>query len=260
MTSDIIQNTHVTGEQNRLREDQQGGRGFFGGSGQVFGFLKKEEPNIKKPATNSNISPKANKVPDSNVTALLKTAYKMLKQAERNLATKEERIRALEEILTIDELTSLTNRRGFYRAFEGELDRTNRGENMGGLLIMVDLDHFKKINDTNGHLAGDEALKAVGHFLQSATRPMDVVARLGGDEFIILMPNTGISKAMKRARKIGNDLNDLSFDWKDKTIGVQASLGLKEYTQGDTIESIIEQADEGLYQDKDDRREARKTA
>ena len=84
---------------------------------------------------------------------------------------------------------------------------------------------------------------------------MDVVARLGGDEFIILMPNSSIGKAMIRARKLGNALNDLSFDWKGETIRLQASIGLKEYVRGDTIENIIDQADQGLYKDKKFRKE-----
>ncbi len=224
MTSDIIQSQFVAEQQNR---------GFFG-------FLQQKSP---APLTS-----------DPHISALLKSAYDKLKQAETDLAIKDQRIQSLERHLTVDELTGLVNRRGFYRRFESELDRTNRGENKGGLLVMIDLDGFKAINDTYGHNAGDEALRCVGAFLTQTTRPMDCVVRLGGDEFIVLMPNTCIHKAMKRAKKIGDDLNALSFDWKGKRIKINGSLGLQEFKSGDTIETIIDHADEGMYAQKEERK------
>ncbi len=227
MTSDIIQNLDMV-KKNTPPE------GLFESTGNIVGFLKKHDSQKH----------------DNETTELLKTAYRMLCKTEKELSEKEERIKDLEKLLTIDELTQTGNRRGFYSRFEGELDRTNRGENKGGLLIIIDLDHFKSINDKFGHQAGDEALKTVGAFLKSNVRPMDMVARMGGDEFIILMPNTDIAKAMKRARKIGNSLNNLSFKWNETIIHIHASLGLKEYEQGDTIEAIIEQADKGMYENK----------
>lgn len=186
----------------------------------------------------------------TSLTDLLKMAYERLQKAENDLARKTQRIKELENILTVDELTGITNRRGFYSAFEAELDRTNRGQNKGGLFIMIDLDHFKTINDTFGHAAGDEALRTVASFLKDNVRPMDCAARLGGDEFIILMSNTTIEKAMARAQKIGQDLNNLSFDWRGNTVQIYGSLGLKEFKEGDTIQGIIDEADKGMYESK----------
>ncbi len=271
MTSDFIQNTYALRERSRLAKKAFSSTGFAGVQPRkrAFGVIKTDKPELTETVgsaavanVNVNVknSPlKVSKEPQKektfNKTALLKTAYKMLRQAERDLAHMEERIQTLQEILTVDELTGLTNRRGFFHAFERELDRTNRGENEGGLLIMIDLDYFKDINDRYGHLAGDEALRTVGRFLGSSTRPMDITARLGGDEFIILMPNSSIGKAMIRARKLGNAINDLTFDWGGDAIQINASIGLKEYVCGDTIENIIEQADRGLYQDKKERKD-----
>jgi len=185
-----------------------------------------------------------------DTSELLRTAYDLLAQAEREISKKDDRIKSLETMLTVDELTGLTNRHGFYQNFTRELDRTNRGENDGGLLVMIDLDFFKAINDTFGHQAGDEALRIVGDFLNAQIRNMDVAARLGGDEFILLLPNTSSEQALQRVTSIGEALNQLSFDWDGAALNIHASLGVKEYKGGDSIESIIEQADQSMYQSK----------
>ena len=122
---------------------------------------------------------------------------------------------------------------------------------------MIDLDHFKTINDTFGHLAGDEALKTVGAFLLSTIRDMDIAARIGGDEFILLFSNTSIAQAMQRIKTLGTELNNLSFEWEGKTIKLHASLGLKEYKQSDSIDGIIEDADKRMYQDKKSKAQTR---
>ncbi len=235
MTTDIMQNNIITNTQHIPDSAVDKSRSLFGSS-DLFSFFRR-----------TSTPPHSNE----QTFELLKSAYKMLEQAEKEIEDKNSRIANLESILTVDELTQLTNRRGFYKSFKAELDRTNRGENMGGLLIMIDLDHFKEINDTFGHQAGDKALRIVGSFLNNYTRDMDIAARLGGDEFIALLPNTSISKAMKRAHKLGEEINALTFEWNGATIKIQASLGLKEYKSGDTIESIIEEADQGMYANKE---------
>lgn len=234
MTMNTAQNTILAKQTNK--------GGLLGGSRDLFHFLKK----------NQSTPPLQTSTED-----LLKSAYKMLEQAEHNLQERDQRINALENILTTDELTRLTNRRGFYASFKGELDRTNRANNQGGILIMIDLDHFKTINDTFGHLAGDEALKTVGAFLLSTIRDMDIAARIGGDEFILLFSNTSIAQAMKRIKTLGTELNNLSFEWEGKTIKLHASLGLKEYKQSDSIDGIIEDADKRMYQDKKSKAQTR---
>ncbi len=232
MTADIIQN-------NLIQKQSITKRSIFASSLDVFGFLKREEMDATL-----------------NAHDLLKAAYKKLQAAESDLAQKTQRISELEKILTIDELSQLENRRGFLTRFKCELERTNRKENMGGLLVMIDLDHFKAINDTFGHSAGDEAIRVVGSYLKNTARNMDCTARLGGDEFIILMPNTSMDIAFDRAHKIGQNLNNLNFKWNGNKVLIRASIGLKEYKRGDTIESIIEDADNNMYADKEMKKKA----
>lgn len=178
------------------------------------------------------------------------TTMALLKQAERSLEAAQERIHLLESITTTDELTGINNRRGFFEQFYKELDRANRGQSEGGLLVMIDLDNFKMINDTYGHQAGDAALKLVASTLAADIRTMDTAARLGGDEFVLLLANTCRKKAATRARNLVTQLSSLSLIWLGIEIPVRASVGLREYTKGDTAERIFGDADAAMYENK----------
>lgn len=121
----------------------------------------------------------------SATMALLKHAYQKIDDAELELARQEERIQTLEKLASTDELTGLYNRRGFVSEFERDMSRMKRHEEEGGLLILFDLNKFKEINDTHGHLAGDKCLQLVGRTLMKMIRNTDTAARLGGDEFVM---------------------------------------------------------------------------
>lgn len=182
--------------------------------------------------------------------AFLKWATQRLEIAEKKIGDQEKRIRALEEQVTTDELTGLMNRRGFFDSFIREMDRTDRGHSSGGLLIMVDLDNFKMINDTYGHAAGDASLRLVARMLESNSRVMDSCARLGGDEFVLLLANTERDKALVRAQNLIKQLNSLSLVWYGAELPIRASLGLKDYHAGDKPEDILGAADLQLYAQK----------
>jgi len=199
------------------------------------------------------------KLPEQNLSFLLENAYKVIARSEKTIDSQEKRIHDLQNLLTKDELTSLTNRRGFMENFAREIDRTNRDQSQGGLLLMIDLDDFKIINDTFGHMAGDIALKAVADFLCDEVRDMDTAARLGGDEFLILMPDTSAKKAELRANILKNRLNELSFFWQGKTIEIKGSLGIKDYKKGDTLEDVLKNVDSALYKNKNTKRGASNT-
>jgi diguanylate cyclase (GGDEF)-like protein len=175
--------------------------------------------------------------------------------AKGELIRRQTRIEALERIATTDELTGLTNRRGFMDAFDREMDRTNRGQTQGGLLIMVDMDNFKAINDTYGHGAGDEALRLAAQSLQAHIRRMDMAARLGGDEFVLLFSNADPVGAVDRAQKLARKLNSLTLKFDGNRIPVRASLGIQRYAKGDSIETIFSKADALMYKAKEERKQ-----
>lgn len=191
----------------------------------------------------------------SATLALLRYANVMLEQSEKTVAEQSARISQLETMVTTDELTGLKNRRGFFERFVGELDACERGASEGGLLVLIDLDNFKSINDTHGHLAGDACLRLVARTLAEDVRLMDVAARLGGDEFVLLLSNTTRKKAAGRAQQLAWRLNNLSLAWQGDVIPVRASLGLKNYAKGDQPDHIFRAADDNLYGEKQSRKD-----
>lgn len=173
-----------------------------------------------------------------------------LNAANASLAEKNERIEALERLATTDSLTTLLNRRGFMDAIEKELDKTNRDLAKGGILIMIDLDNFKSINDTYGHDAGDEALVQVAHTLNAHVRKMDTAARLGGDEFVLIFSNAHPIETSARLQKLARKLNSLTLKWNDEHIAIRASLGIQTYEKGDRLDTILSKADADMYNTK----------
>ncbi|MEM9468992.1 MAG: GGDEF domain-containing protein [Pseudomonadota bacterium] len=183
--------------------------------------------------------------------------HSILKEAQSVIAEQQVRISELSRMATTDELTGILNRRGFSQVFERELDRLKREKNSdcnrlkGGVLLLIDLDGFKDINDTYGHAAGDAALKLVAKTLHMDIRKMDVAGRLGGDEFVVLFTNTTKAEAESRVEQLIHRLNNLSFIWKGHEIDVYASVGIKQYKAGDKISRVLSAADSAMYLQKE---------
>lgn len=156
---------------------------------------------------------------------------------------KEEKLKYLSNT---DFLTNTYNRRYFNQRLEEEIERANI-TNRKFSLIMLDIDHFKKINDKFGHQAGDLVLKSIAQLIKKRIRKTDILARWGGEEFIILLPETEKDNAAILAEDLRNMINNLKF----KDIGnVTVSLGVDNYHSEDTIDSIIKRVDKYLYASK----------
>lgn len=190
----------------------------------------------------------------SEANDMLVELQKELHETRRELVSKNLRIQKLERLATTDELTGLSNRRGFMDACRREDSRQKRGLGKSGILALIDLDNFKAVNDTYGHGCGDACLKLVAHTLQSISRNTDTTARLGGDEFVLLMPDTDKNSIAQRAQNITVMLNNLSVIWKGEEINIKASVGLKTFTETHSLNEIMDCADKDMYFKKQERK------
>ncbi len=152
---------------------------------------------------------------------------------------------------THDLLTSLSNRYAFEMRLEDTLVET-RQHHITSILLYIDLDQFKIVNDTCGHIAGDELLRQVSHLFEESIRDSDILARLGGDEFGIILNNCELQYGEEIAAKILTRLHDFRFLWDDKSFAIGASIGLVEIDQhSDSIVTLMGDADVACYAAKD---------
>lgn len=153
----------------------------------------------------------------------------------------------LAHLATTDILTGLNNRRAFIAATE-HATSTSRG-----ILMMLDLDHFKKINDTYGHTVGDDCLRAISDVLREQVRAEDIVGRLGGEEFGVFL----VDAPMEAALEIGERLSagaELSLKDADRVLNITASIGAVEMPEKDDLQTVLTLADMAMYQAKDEGR------
>ncbi|WP_426412111.1 GGDEF domain-containing protein [Bradyrhizobium ganzhouense] len=148
-----------------------------------------------------------------------------------------------------DWLTGLSNRRAFEARLQGELDNNAAGSLS---LILLDLDQFKSVNDSCGHLAGDQLLCRVAQLLQQDRRPHDLVARLGGDEFALILPQCAPYDAVDIAERLRRTLEQFSFAWDDRCFAVTGSIGVACITGSNTtLEEAMRRADAACYRAKE---------
>ncbi len=184
----------------------------------------------------------------------LRAAREELRQKEQALQRQLDanRIlqRQLQEQANRDPLTGLFNRRYLYATMERELARCERESQPLSLLVM-DIDHFKRINDEHGHPAGDEVLRQVAQLLAGRARSSDVVCRYGGEEYVVLLPNMTAHTALVRAEEYRSQLQAMGIAVEDKTLHTTLSIGMASFPKhGNTVHELIRLADAALYQAK----------
>ena len=163
-------------------------------------------------------------------------------------------IRCIEENAKIDPMTGLHNRRWLEDMYTREMHRSNMG-NFKLIAFMIDIDHFKQVNDTYGHLAGDQVLISVAQTLIRSLRPSDMPVRYGGEEFSVFLPGTTDENAKIIAERIRRNMENMSISLADGTIlQVTVSIGYAERIENDTVESLIDRADKALYYAKENGR------
>ena len=177
----------------------------------------------------------------AELKARLKTGQRIIELEE---SLKEQAIR--------DPLTGLYNRRYMEEILGREIKRAERkGSEIG--LILADIDHFKKINDSYGHQAGDLVLKIIGKFLLENVRGGDVVCRFGGEEFLLILPEASKQATVARAEKLCRDVRDCQIEYRNRQIGpISFSAGVSSFPQhGDTTDKLVHSADMALYEAKE---------
>ncbi len=158
-------------------------------------------------------------------------------------------IETIHEMAIRDELTGIYNRRHVMELLEYEKNRSSRG---GGIfcVAMLDIDHFKNVNDKYGHLAGDAVLRAVAAMIDKSLRQTEICGRYGGEEFLIVLTQTDIKGAVICSERIRTGIENAKFPDIDPDFKLTVSIGLSEYRMREDVEKIISRADEALYRAK----------
>ncbi|HET7775669.1 MAG TPA: GGDEF domain-containing protein, partial [Azospira sp.] len=141
------------------------------------------------------------------------------------------------------------NRHGLEEAFEKEAARTQR-RRTPLCLAVLDIDNFKKLNDSLGHAAGDAALIHLINVIKSAMRPDDVVARFGGEEFVIVLPDTQLEAANQALQRLQRELTKHYFMHDNQKLLITFSAGVTEYRPGEGQSTVIKRADDAMYEAK----------
>ncbi|HEY3288374.1 MAG TPA: diguanylate cyclase [Gemmatimonadaceae bacterium] len=187
--------------------------------------------------------------------SVIKAAVAAIHRAQVIETTKADNAR-LEVLAHTDPLTQVLNRRALTVRLASELERARRYDSVLTLL-MVDLDHFKNVNDTYGHLVGDEVLREVATLLQNEVRSVDVVARYGGEEFVVVLPETSLVGATTFAERIREHVAATPFAGSlVEPLHLTASIGVSSYPSATitTVDDLFARADEALYRAKADGR------
>ncbi|WP_331351920.1 diguanylate cyclase [Cellvibrio sp. UBA7671] len=163
-------------------------------------------------------------------------------EAEKNRTTLEaHRQKALH-----DPLTELPNREAYNERASAEVQRWQRyGRPL--TIAIFDIDHFKRINDTYGHQAGDRVIKVIGRSIAKRLREVDFFCRYGGEEFVALMPETDSATALTVLEKVRDAIANAAFNYKEQPMSITLSVGLTEFKTNDSLESAFERADQALY-------------
>lgn len=170
------------------------------------------------------------------------------KLSEANLDLKAA-LNTISELAIHDDLTQAYNRRHMFERLKHEKARSDRG-GAGFSIAIFDLDHFKAVNDTYGHLKGDDVLKFLIQVVKHEIRDIDCVARYGGEEFVIIMSRTAAEGAQECAQRIQKTVAEIKFPGFPASFGITLSIGLTMYQPRESIDQIIARADRALYQAK----------
>ncbi len=165
-----------------------------------------------------------------------------------DISAQIELLKKMEWLATTDELTEINNRRAFFQQATMEMERARRYERPISF-ILLDLDHFKRVNDSYGHVAGDEVLRETARRIRYSIRDTDIAGRYGGEEFAVCMPETRQETAMDLAERLRKTISDTAIRHEGKDISITASFGIigMDKIDDESLESLFSKADKALY-------------
>lgn len=187
---------------------------------------------------------------DSEVAERLSTMVERIQAMEVEAQTFRHHLEEQRQQALIDSLTGLANRSGLQQRMSEEFERWQR---YGGrlLLVVVDVDHFKSINDRFGHLAGDKVLRLIAQQVSRRLRKTDFIGRFGGEEFVILMPGVSPEQGIVALEELRSGIEGTPFHFKSEPVPVTISLGFTEFIRDDSLDSAFDRADKAMYQAKE---------
>ena len=173
-----------------------------------------------------------------------------LDAANKTTKTQQKELEKLQTDVGVDFLTKIPNRRAFHARFTEEMERAKR-YGSGLSMVVIDVDHFKGVNDRNGHLAGDRILRGIANLLEGSKRASDYLARFGGEEFVLLLPETTLEQARNLAETTRKRVAKSKFRYERTSIRVTVSSGVGEFdTESDTMDTFFTRIDKALFQAK----------
>jgi len=176
----------------------------------------------------------------------MQSTRKRVEEAEARAKELENQLEQMSELVREDTLTGSLNRRGLEDAFEREIARSER-QGTPLCIAMLDLDNFKALNDTHGHMVGDDALIYLVRIVKKTLRPTDVIARYGGEEFVILFPETELSDAIFTMQRLQRELTKHFFMHDNERILITFSAGVALHRADEDWDTVIHRADQAMY-------------
>lgn len=186
---------------------------------------------------------------EQEVAARLKGLAERVANMEQEAQGYREHLEIQRQKALIDPLTGLPNRAAWSERLDHEVNTWHqRGNSLS--LAMLDLDHFKRINDGYGHLAGDKVLKIIANVLRKRLRPTDFIARFGGEEFVLLMPDSALGDALAVGEVLRAAIEACPFHFKGEPVTITVSIGVAQFQPGERSDLALKRADEALYRAK----------
>ncbi|SFP78537.1 GGDEF domain-containing protein [Pseudomonas sp. NFPP28] len=186
---------------------------------------------------------------EQETAARLKGLAERVANMEQEAQGYREHLEVQRQKALIDPLTGLPNRAAWSERLDYEVNTWHQhGNNLS--LAMLDLDHFKRINDGYGHLAGDKVLKIIANVLRKRLRPTDFIARFGGEEFVLLMPDSSLADALAVGEVLRAAIEACPFHFKGEPVTITVSMGVAQFQPGERSDLALKRADEALYRAK----------